>query len=287
MSPLTTPNIEIPGIAETSSSCLETHPPFSPGWSFDNPYFPTTPAQGSPSTTVGQQQRLAPPVQRLQVPGHSNGPPRRTNGLTQPKSDFQQPPPDIPMKAPGRMLRSVASSPALYTRKDSKDTPTLSPPVHPALRNRNASYDCQKAPSKPPRSFPRTPPPDKPLPAIPTEAISSSQHGPPRLPALPITPPILDGSSPYVTESSLYQDRDGRRDPPPYIELQRKASADQAMPDGDVLSARTRIVMDVLAHMVALLKSRDEGSLAEFSNLVTAQSREMQFRSELASAVRF
>lgn len=45
--------------------------------------------------------------------------------------------------------------------------------------------------------------------------------------------------------------------------------------------------MDVLGHMVALLKTRDEASLLEFSSLVNAQTKDMQLKAELESAVRF
>lgn len=60
-------------------------------------------------------------------------------------------------------------------------------------------------------------------------------------------------------------------------------SSEGASSDRETVSTRTRIVMEVLGHMVALLKTRDDVSLMEFSNLVISQTRYTHSRPEDAA----
>lgn len=284
VSPLTAPSYDTPSVGESPISFLDQHSLFHPGWSFDPRDYTSSPseAKAAPKGPRAKHPAVALKDEPLQ---HRNAFARQAPAHTQPHSPAGNTPRLAP---PQRPLRAVASSPALYTRKDSKVTPPSST-VHPALRNRNASYDCQTAPPRPPRSAPRTPPPDKPLPAIPVEFRQPSKAStPPTLPAIPTGMPIMGTtfSSGKPSDDRIHSQGLSKA-PPPYMEPSRKQSAERTMSDGDNLSARTRIVMDVLGHMVALLKTRDEASLLEFSSLVTAQTKDMQSKAELESAVRF
>lgn len=158
-------------------------------------------------------------------------------------------------------LRTAASSPSLSTRKDSK-TSLLSPPRHPALRARNASYDCQTLDRTQYAPLP-FPPFDKPLPPIPiTRQHSGAELAPTRAPA-----------SPDQRSECIWA-------PPPYFQAQISSSAELDRSKTDSLPPRTKIVVEVLGHMVALLKTQDEDSLMEFSDLVTSQARALRLETQ-------
>lgn len=159
---------------------------------------------------------------------------------------------------PARSLRTMTSSPSMSSRTGSKASP-LPPPNLSALRARNASYGHENVSSARFDSLPR-PLADKPLPPVPT---------------------IRQRSNPELYTTKSPKQRLERAKPPSsYIQAQAPISCGLDGEKRDALSPRSRMVVEVLGHMVVLLKAQDVDSLMEFSSLVASQARAMRMETQ-------
>lgn len=237
------------------------HPLFRPGWKFNNSK-DTGDFCEADLVTRDQRSRSPPNDLGAAVGGlNAEGGRQKTSRPVGDNQRYDRTKHKLKERAPP--LRTVASGPSLSTRNGSKTT-LVPPQDRLAFRTRNASDDCQ--------SFNTTfsplpcPPLNKPLPPIPTVR------------------PHASASLPSSTRQSLeYQYFERARAPPSYTEAQVPTSSEGASSDRETVSTRTRIVMGVLGHMVALLKTRDDVSLMEFSNLVISQTRYTHSRPEDAA----